>query len=117
MIARSSAPVFANALRRIGNSAEMAGAALNFVIRAAVLVAVVGVIGVGVFLHESLGAFVFAACLLTIAVASAMSSRRSGGLYTAGDTAARRERPYPTTPGGQIETSSHLGWHQEHEHR
>src|SRR5215211_7432343 len=105
MIARSSAPVFANALRRIGNSAEMAGAALNFVIRAAVLVAVVGVI-----LHESLGAFVFAACLLTIAVASAMSSRRSGGLYTAGDTAARRERPYPTTPGGQIETSSHLGW-------
>ena len=29
----------------------------------------VGVVGVGLFLHESLGAFVFAACLLTLAVA------------------------------------------------
>jgi hypothetical protein len=28
-----------------------------------------GVVGVGVFLHERLGAFVFAACLVTLAVA------------------------------------------------
>ena len=29
----------------------------------------VGVVDVGLFLHESLGAFVFAACFLTLAVA------------------------------------------------
>jgi hypothetical protein len=29
----------------------------------------VAVVGVGVFLHESLGAFMFAACLLTFAIA------------------------------------------------
>lgn len=28
----------------------------------------VGVVGVGFFLHESVGAFVFTACLLTIAI-------------------------------------------------
>ena len=33
------------------------------------LAMLVGVIGIGAFLHESLGAFVFAGCLLTIAVA------------------------------------------------
>jgi hypothetical protein len=33
------------------------------------LAMVVGVIGVGLFLNESFGAFVFAACLLTVAVA------------------------------------------------
>jgi hypothetical protein len=33
------------------------------------LALLVGVIGVGLFLHESLGAFVFAGCLLTLAVA------------------------------------------------
>ena len=29
----------------------------------------VGVVGVGLFLHESLGGFVFATCLLTLAIA------------------------------------------------
>jgi hypothetical protein len=33
------------------------------------LAMLVGVVGVGVFLHESPGAFAFAACLLTLAVA------------------------------------------------
>jgi hypothetical protein len=33
------------------------------------LAMVIGVVGVGLFLHESPGAFVFAACLLTLAVA------------------------------------------------
>jgi hypothetical protein len=32
------------------------------------LAMVVGVVGVGLFLHESLGAFMFVACLLTLAV-------------------------------------------------
>jgi hypothetical protein len=31
------------------------------------LAMLVGVVGVGLFLHESAGAFVFAACLLTLA--------------------------------------------------
>jgi len=41
----------------------------TFAVLTWVLAMLVGVIGVGLFLHERLGAFLFAACLLTLAVA------------------------------------------------
>jgi hypothetical protein len=40
---------------------------LTFSVLAWALMMLVGVIGVGLFLHEPTGAFLFAACLLTVA--------------------------------------------------
>jgi hypothetical protein len=41
----------------------------TFAVLSWALAMLVGVVGVGLDLHESLGAFVFAACLLTLAIA------------------------------------------------